>query len=282
MKKYVTWSDVEQYAQKLKTYCDGINFVPDGIFGPARGGIPFREIVADVMGIKKRLVAPKKEALHIDDIADSGATLVSIQRRKTHQSEYLAPTKGGSKAKAGDFFITTMYYHPRSTVTPDFYMFEKSKSVDDPGEWISFPFEEVNAREEDIKELNCQIASKAKIDVTWNQVEGFLYDLHLRYEKGLNPTGIYGIRGGGELLAAWFSNGFDLDMLDAPCEGCIIVNDFAKFDECECYKNCQIVSMFGQESGDSGMFKVSDYERVILPYKRKAILTNTLVHDKTL
>jgi len=271
MKKYVTWEEIEDYAQKLKAHCAKVGFAPDGIYGPARGAIPFREIVADVMGIKKRLITPKKEALHIDDIADSGVTLQVIMRRKSHPKEYADPVKKLMQTKVGDYFITTMYYHPRSVVKPDFYTELKSKSSKDAGDWIVFPYEEVKKRETDVLKLRAQIAeSTGTVNVTWRQIEGFLFDTMVEcYEKGHKPTGVYGIRGGGELLATWLSNGYNLDMLDAPTERCIVINDFAKYNECELYKNCYIVSMFGKKKGDGGMFKVTNYDRIIMPYKVK-------------
>lgn len=269
MKKYVTWAEVEDYVQKLKTHCDKLGFIPGGIYGPARGAIPFREITADVMGISKRLTGPKRDAIHIDDIADSGMTLEAIKKRKTNSLEYNDPTKNrDAAAEVGDFFITTMYYHPRSTVKPDFYVANKNSDAQNRGLWVVFPYEEINQREKDVKLLQTQIAKNTgKINVTWEQIEGFLFEtMHRFEEKGIRPAGVYGERNGGEVLAVWFSNGYDIDMLDAPCEGCLVLSDFAQSNE---NKDCYTIAMFGKKNDDNGMFKVVDYDSVVMPYKRK-------------
>jgi len=272
MKKYVTWEQVEDYIKKLKAHCDKLGFVPGGIYGPARGAIPFRELVADAMGINKRLLAPKRDAIHIDDIADSGMTLKAILKRKTHAVEYNDPAKmkaREAKDEVGDFFITTMYYHPRSAVKPDFYVATKNDDAKTRGLWVVFPHEEVNPRDSDIKALQTAIAKNPAdaLNVTWTQVEGFLFDAMKRcQDMGIKPTGVYGERNGGELLAVWISNGFDIDMLDAPCEGCLVISDFAYSND---YKDCYSIAMFGKKSGDKGMFKVADYDKVVMPYKKK-------------
>lgn len=269
MKKYVTWEQVEDYVQKLKSHCDKLGFIPGGIYGPARGALPFREIAADVMGISRRLATPKRDAIHIDDIADSGKTLEAIQKRKSNPDEYYDPTrKRDAAAETGDYFITTMYYHPRSTVKPDFYVASKSNDASNRGLWVVFPWEEVNQRNNDVKLLQNQIAkNQAQINVTWAQIEGFLFEAMCRCEEmGIRPTGVYGERNGGEIFAVWISNGFDIVMLDAPCEGCLVLNDFAQSHE---YENCHTIAMFGKKSEDKGMFKVANYDNIIMPYKRK-------------
>ena len=59
--------------------------------------------------------------LIIDDIADSGRTLIHYTSNDTQFNKY---------------YISTMFYHNRSMVKPDFYKFEKNDK------WIVFPWEE--------------------------------------------------------------------------------------------------------------------------------------------
>jgi len=67
------------------------------------------------------LMNASKGCLIIDDIADSGRTLLHFTENDTQFNKY---------------FIATMYYHQRSIVKPNYYKFEKNDK------WIVFLWEE--------------------------------------------------------------------------------------------------------------------------------------------
>lgn len=105
----VTWQEVEEYIQGLP--------IPQnvtGVYGIPKGGLVLAVMVAYYYNIPL-LQAPCKDCIVIDDIADTGKTLV-------HYKE-----KG--------YYITTMYYHKQSVVIPDYWLKEKKN------EWIVFPWE---------------------------------------------------------------------------------------------------------------------------------------------
>lgn len=115
----VTWQDVENYVIKLEEYLNKNNIKPSGVYGIPRGGLVLSTLVSYKLNIPL-LIAPCNNCIVIDDIADSGRTLLHYTDNDTQFNKY---------------FITTMYYHKRSMVKPDFYVFEK---ID---EWINFPWE---------------------------------------------------------------------------------------------------------------------------------------------
>lgn len=115
----VVWKDVEDYISKLIEYLKRNNITPSGVYGVPRGGLVLATLVSYKLDIPL-LTAPYNNCIIIDDIADSGRTLLHFTSNDTQFNKY---------------FITTMYYHKRSLVKPNFYLFEK---ID---EWITFPWE---------------------------------------------------------------------------------------------------------------------------------------------
>lgn len=115
----VTWKDVENYVSKLVEYLKKNNITPSGVYGVPRGGLVLATLVSYKLNIPL-LTAPYNNCIIIDDIADSGRTLLHFTNNDTQFNKY---------------FITTMYYHKRSLVKPNFYLFEK---ID---EWVTFPWE---------------------------------------------------------------------------------------------------------------------------------------------
>jgi len=118
-KIYVTWEQVNEYVNALvealkKQKCD-----PTGVFGVPRGGIVLATLISYKLDIPL-LMHAAKGCLIIDDIADSGRTLLHYRENDTQFNRY---------------FIATMYYKSRSAVTPDFYMWEKGD------DWVVFPWE---------------------------------------------------------------------------------------------------------------------------------------------
>lgn len=119
-KVYVTWKDMEDYVNDLICEMKNRNFQPNGVYGVPRGGLILAVLVSYKLDIPLLLNA-SKGCLIIDDIADSGRTLLHYTENDTQFNKY---------------FISTMFYHKRSIVKPDFYKFEKTDK------WIIFPWEE--------------------------------------------------------------------------------------------------------------------------------------------
>ena len=110
--RVVTWQEVENYIEFL------INKLPEGIvgiYGIPRGG----NVIATILSYRldlPLLQAPIEGCLVVDDISDTGKTLV-------HYKE-----KG--------YLIATMFIHKDTCVMPDYWFLEKNDH------WIQFPWEE--------------------------------------------------------------------------------------------------------------------------------------------
>lgn len=119
--RVVSWAEVNDYINSLE-----IPVNATGVYGIPRGGLVLAVMASHKYNLPL-LQAPCKNCIVIDDIADTGITL-------EHYKE-----KG--------YYITTMFYHKQSKVTPDWWAFEKKK------EWIIFPWENIG-------ELECGILKK--------------------------------------------------------------------------------------------------------------------------
>lgn len=119
-KVYVSWDDMMKYLDRLIDEIKARNLHPTGVYGVPRGGLILATLLSYKLNIPLLLNAGEG-CIVIDDIADSGRTLLHYTQNDTQFNKY---------------FITTMYYHERSMVTPDFYMFTKGDK------WIVFPWEE--------------------------------------------------------------------------------------------------------------------------------------------
>lgn len=116
----VTWEQMGKYIDKVIEITKDKQFT--GVYGIPRGGI----VLATLLSYKLHLpllLAPTKCCIIIDDIADSGRTLIHFTENDTQFNKY---------------YITTMYYKKRSLVTPDYYMYNKED------EWVVFPWEDEN------------------------------------------------------------------------------------------------------------------------------------------
>ncbi|WP_300924680.1 phosphoribosyltransferase [uncultured Clostridium sp.] len=118
-KVFVTWSDVENYIDKLARYTHENLDNITGVYGIPRGGLVLAVLLSHKLNLPL-LMAPTENCIIIDDIADSGRTLLHFTNNDTQFNNY---------------FITTMYYHERSLVKPDFYLRMKEDK------WIVFPWE---------------------------------------------------------------------------------------------------------------------------------------------
>ena len=117
-KVFVTWNEVEEYIEFVVEQTKNIEF--SGVYGIPRGGCVIAVMLSDRLGIPM-LMAPAVGALIVDDIADSGRSLIHYTENDTQFNKYC---------------ITTFFYHPRSIVKPDWYFREKEE-----GSWIVFPWE---------------------------------------------------------------------------------------------------------------------------------------------
>ena len=107
----VTWDMAKAFVEAVSDICAEKHF--EGVYGFPRGGLPLAVWISH-RGKVPLLLAPSKNCLIVDDIADTGQTLL-----KYKDSHYIA----------------TMFYHRQSAVVPAFWMFEKKD------EWIIFPWE---------------------------------------------------------------------------------------------------------------------------------------------
>ena len=119
-KVYVSWKDMEEFVDSLINEMNKQNFKPTGVYGIPRGGLIPATLISYKLDIPLLLNA-SKGCLIVDDIADSGRTLMHFTENDTQFNKY---------------FIATMYYHNRSLVKPNYYKFEKNDK------WIVFPWEE--------------------------------------------------------------------------------------------------------------------------------------------
>jgi hypoxanthine phosphoribosyltransferase len=119
MKKHLTWGDVSKYVEMVaETYKTAS---VTGVYGFPRGGLVLAVMISHKMGIPM-LAAPAEGCLIVDDICDSGETLM----------HYYQNSSAIDKPK---YHITTMMYKDGAMVTPGIYY---GKKGDD---WIVFPWE---------------------------------------------------------------------------------------------------------------------------------------------
>ena len=118
-KVYVTYEQINEYIDNVVQDLKKRGIKPTGVYGPPRGGLIFATLLSYKMDIPLLLNA-SKGCVIIDDIADSGRTLLHFTENDTQFNKY---------------YITTMYYHERSAVKPDYYMNLKKDR------WIVYPYE---------------------------------------------------------------------------------------------------------------------------------------------
>lgn len=116
-KEYVSWEQVEDFVREVaEEYKDkGIT----GIFGLPRGGLCMAVMLSNKMNLPM-LLAPANNCLIVDDIADSGRSLIHYTENDTQFNKY---------------DIVTLFYDERSIVKPNLYRYKKN------GRWIVFPWE---------------------------------------------------------------------------------------------------------------------------------------------
>lgn len=117
----VSWQDVDNWITNLVDYIKTKKKKFKGIYGLSRGGLVPAIMLSYRLNIPL-LTAPCDNCLIVDDIADSGRSLLHYTENDTQFNKY---------------FIATYFYHPRSIVTPNSYYRVKEDNT-----WIIFPWEE--------------------------------------------------------------------------------------------------------------------------------------------
>lgn len=118
MKEKVNWEEIEQYIDNVNDFYKDKNI--SGVYGLARGGLIFAVMLSHKMNIPL-LLAPTPNCIIIDDICDSGESLIHYTTNRYDENKY---------------YITTMYYNKKSSIKVDYYMKEKENK------WIVYPWEE--------------------------------------------------------------------------------------------------------------------------------------------
>ena len=118
-KVFVSWKEIEEYIEKVIEDLNERKITPSGVYGIPRGGMIMATLLSYKLNVPLLLNAAQN-CIIIDDIADSGRTLLHFTKNDTQFHK---------------FYITTMYYHERSAVVPDFWCHKKGDK------WIVFPWE---------------------------------------------------------------------------------------------------------------------------------------------
>lgn len=119
MKEMISWKDIEEYISKVAEFYKEKEIT--GIYGLPRGGLIFAVMLSHKMN-KPLLMAPVRNCIIIDDICDTGESLVHYY-------------KDSSGEKTNKYHITTMYYKKNDLVKPEFYVKEKKEN------WVIYPWE---------------------------------------------------------------------------------------------------------------------------------------------
>ena len=118
-KVYVSWEQIDEFIEGVVKDLEIKGIKPSGVYGIPRGGMIFATMLSYKLDIPLLLNAAK-DCIIVDDIADSGRTLLHFTENDTQFNKY---------------YIATMFYHDRSVVKPEYYKFEKNN------DWIVFPYE---------------------------------------------------------------------------------------------------------------------------------------------
>ena len=119
----VTWDDVDKYLNKIASEVDYKKYT--GVYGIPRGGLVLAAWLSHKLYLPL-LSAPSQNCIIIDDICDSGESLLHYVKQSSNQV--------GDERK---YFITTMFYRPNNlSIKPDLYYNTKED------DWIVFPWEQ--------------------------------------------------------------------------------------------------------------------------------------------
>lgn len=121
MRKIVSWGEVNYFLRVVSEKCAETNI--DGVYGLPRGGLVLAVMLSHKLK-KPLLLAPTSNSLIVDDICDSGESLLHYYSNSSAENETKRPV------------IATMFYKNNPLVKPDIYLYEKKN------DWIVFPWEE--------------------------------------------------------------------------------------------------------------------------------------------
>lgn len=119
MKINIKWQDIEEYIEYINEFYKDKKIT--GVYGVPRGGLILAVLISHKLNIPL-LMAPAKDCIIVDDICDSGETLLHYQNN----------TSGENK---NQYHITTMFYKKNNLVTPELWFKEKTNN------WIVYPWE---------------------------------------------------------------------------------------------------------------------------------------------
>ena len=123
MRYFVYWQDVDKYIEQLSQKFKFKTYDLTGVYGLPRGGLVLAVMLSHRLNLPL-LQAPFGKCIIIDDVADSGESLI-------HYANNTSNSEDGRQ-----YYISTMYKKPKSSVTPDFVYREVSSDT-----WIEFPWE---------------------------------------------------------------------------------------------------------------------------------------------
>ena len=110
----ITWNDLDVFADQIVNYYKEKGTSPKGVYGIPRGGLVLAVILSHRLNVPF-LGAPCKGCLIVDDISDSGDSLIHYNRM--------------------GYDIVTIVYKNTSKVRPMMYYAERV------ADWVHFPFE---------------------------------------------------------------------------------------------------------------------------------------------
>lgn len=120
-KYYVSWENVEAFVSAVQKKYSETNV--DGVYGLPRGGLILAVMISHKLNIPL-LQAPTKRSLIVDDICDSGESLLHYFKNSSSEENTDRPV------------ICTMFYKDNDLVIPDLFIYEKEDK------WIVFPWED--------------------------------------------------------------------------------------------------------------------------------------------
>lgn len=124
-KRFVTWNEVNEFVEGVKKLYD--NGFKDyiGVYGVPRGGLVLAVMISHKLHLPL-LMSPSPGCLIVDDIADSGKTLLHYS---LHQTE-------NAPEDSAYYDIVTLVYKPGGQTIPNYYLITKEENT-----WVVFPWE---------------------------------------------------------------------------------------------------------------------------------------------
>lgn len=75
----ITWDDMYKFVDQVEAYYKGYNKKPLGVYGLPRGGLVLAVMVSHRLDVPL-LMAPAKDCLIVDDVCDSGDSLLHYDK----------------------------------------------------------------------------------------------------------------------------------------------------------------------------------------------------------